>query len=276
MNRAEKLAAALRDSIFPNKCSSCGAFFHPPEGFTDPPSALPPASAAQFKSLTAGFLCSRCAEEFYPVESPKCELCGEMFISRQGADRVCRNCMSSTNYFTFIRSAGRYEGSLMALIHALKYNGKAGLSKPLGELLFYALNAYPELEEPDIVLPVPLHPSRARKRGYNQAVLLVRKWPALFRRSGRTPPEIELGGSILRRRRNTPSQTGLDRTGRKLSIRRAFSLVKPGRVIGRNLLLVDDVCTTGATLNECAKELKKGGAAQVNALTLARAPAHHF
>lgn len=219
----------------------------------------------------APWLCPECRPAFLPIESPKCPICGEMFKSRTGPDHICSECLTQKIYFDHIRSAGAYDGALMTAVHSLKYNQKTQLARPLGRLLFYALISYPEIGGPDIIVPVPLHAAKLKNRGFNQAALILAQWPEFFRRYGGLIPEIAPDGKILRRTKQTPTQTGLSRQARKENIRQAFSLAGKNRIQGKTLLLIDDVCTTGATVNECARTLKSGGAACVNVLTLARA-----
>ena len=266
-----RMAAAFREALFPNKCLSCGRFFHPENAEAPPPALDLPACPNIFDAVMADFFCPDCRPAFYPVASPKCTLCGEMFKSRTGTDHICGECLSEAIYFDHIRSAGQYDGALMTAVHGLKYNQKTQLARPLGRLLFHTLNSYPEIGIPDMIVPVPLHPAKLKNRGFNQSALILAQWPEFFRQTGRRMPDIALDGKILRRIRKTPTQTGLSRQVRKENIRRAFSVVKKGPIQGKNLLLLDDVCTTGATVNECARVLKSGGAACVNVLTLARA-----
>lgn len=271
------LAAALGETLFPSRCSACGRLFHP-ETQSDPPlqpKAAPEpgcgVSAELFAEVMSPFLCRDCLGFFSPVQSPKCSVCGVMFPSRQGQDRICGRCLEKKHHFSRIRSAGQHKGALMTGIHALKYKAKLQLARPLGCLLFYGLINSSSLDLPDVVVPVPLHPSRARKRGFNQAAVLLRHWPGLFRACGLQPPEIAGDGTVVKRVKKTPPQTGLDRAARKTNIRHAFACRRSSFLADKNVLLIDDVCTTGSTADECAGVLQKAGAAKINVLTLARA-----
>lgn len=266
-----RVSSAFREALFPSKCSACGRFFHPEAFETTQTGTSFHVSAELFEKIMAPVLCSDCRTEFCPIESPKCLQCGEMFKSRRGGDHICGECLAQKKHFNCIRSAGEYDGTLMTVIHAFKYNRKIQLARPLGRLLFHAFVSYTELSMPDVILPVPLHPSRLRKRGFNQAALIISQWSALFRQASYLCPEIAYDGKVLRRIKKTPAQTGLDRKHRRLNIRKAFALNPKSRIEGKTILLVDDVCTTGATVNECAGILKNGGADRVNVLTLARA-----
>jgi ComF family protein len=157
--------------------------------------------------------------------------------------------------FDLARSALLFTEPLRQIIHHLKYSDRVSLAKPLGNLMRDLLDA--EQFHGTIVIPVPLHRARERARGYNQAELLAA-------RLGR-PVERRL----LRRRKNTPSQTGLSRAQRKRSLAGAFEV--RGSFSG-SVIVVDDVYTTGATINEIAKTLKRAGAERVEVLTAARVP----
>jgi len=139
------------------------------------------------------------------------------------------------------------------------------LARPLGLLLFEAFERHWGRAPVDVLLPVPLHRRRLKERGFNQALLLVRRWPL---RLGM--PKVPVDTGVLRRARATAPQAGLGRRGRQANIAGAFALRHPERVAGRHILLVDDVITTGATAGECARLLLDNGASRVDVLALAR------
>ena len=176
----------------------------------------------------------------------------------------CGDCRGRRRGFRFLRSAGLYEGSLQRLVLRLKFGGREDVARPLGMMLVDLWNGEPRLGPVDGVLPVPLHWARERRRGYNQSRLLA----AVFSRKTQTP----LWDGALRRRRATRPQTELDRGGRWENVEGAFEVRRPEQVRGKSLLLVDDVCTTGATLESCARVLKAAGARRVGAITVARQP----
>lgn len=272
MDGTDRFFTALGDALFPNRCGGCGRFFHPPRTEPHPSkSPGPEITAALFENLMAGVLCPDCRCLFFPVASPKCPICGEMFKSPLGGDHTCSRCLQNTRHFSCIRSAGQYEGALMRLIHQFKYNAKKRLARPLGGLLFHAFAQFPELNATGLVVPVPLHRARARKRGFNQSALLLARWPAWFRRYEIKGVAIAADDHILKRVKKTPAQIGLNRNERQSNLRGAFAAGPAKQIRGRRILLVDDVATTGATVDECARTLKRAGAAAVNVLTLARA-----
>ena len=165
------------------------------------------------------------------------------------------------------RSYGLYTGNLRKAILHLKFYGREHLANRLGALLqqpFEALTA----PQKALVAPVPLHPSRNRQRGFNQAELLAR---GLVRTIRREEGGVQLAADLLSRVRPTLPQVGLSLSARRENVRGVFSVPEPQRVRNRTVLLVDDVMTTGATLSACAAALKRSGAARVLALSLARA-----
>jgi ComF family protein len=193
------------------------------------------------------------------------DACVRCSFSRRQSDgfpaSLCFECLGREHDpVEVIRAWGSYEGALEVAIQALKYRGHHFLADPLSELLHeawcdgFSIGA-------DLAVPVPLHPARQRDRGYNQAALLAR---AFGRRTG-----VEIEPRLLRKLRNTPPQARRSRAERLTGLSRAF-LARP-EVKGAEVLLVDDVCTTGATLRACAAALRKGGATAVRALVLARA-----
>jgi ComF family protein len=162
-------------------------------------------------------------------------------------------------------SYGAYDGALRELIHVFKYNGIRPAGALLGRLLQQATG---ELQLPaDLVLiPVPLWLAKRQARGFNQAEAIARAFLNLTPSSG-----IQLDTSSLARTRETASQTGLTRKQRRENVRGAFAVTQAEKVRGRSILLVDDVMTTGTTVNECARVLLRAGAKEVFVATVARA-----
>lgn len=151
-----------------------------------------------------------------------------------------------------------------------KFSHDERLGVRLGELLALTWGLLPNMCESPLIVPIPLHRSRHRQRGFNQAEQLAAGLVRALRRQRDTAvPQVEK--SCLRRRRATPPQTGLSASARRENLRGAFQVIEPDQVQGRGIVLIDDVMTTGATLSECARVLKRAGAVQVLGLTLARA-----
>jgi ComF family protein len=169
------------------------------------------------------------------------------------------------------RAVGAYDRAFMSVIRCLKYKGKIQLARPLGKLLFSDFIRFWGQDGIDRIVPVPLHSKKLRMRGFNQALLLIREWPLLAEAMHPQRIQIHVERDILVRNRWTEPQTGLGRNQRMANIKDAFSVTDASKVENQTILLVDDVYTTGATANECAKVLNRSGAKQVDVLTLARA-----
>ena len=270
------ILTTLQEAVFPTRCLVCRAFldnkqrkslfqdFHDRASFDC-------QNMPSFENLMTGFLCPTCLKGFIPVEPPICPVCGIMFKSREGEDHVCGECLTSPKKFRISRSPGIYDREFMAVIHCLKYKGKIQLARPLGMLLFSAFINFWGTNSIDIIVPVPLHIKRFRKRGFNQAYLLVRDWKQIAENLNIGLSNIRIDTNVLIKSRWTDPQTGLDRKKRMTNIKNAFSIRDQAIIKNKRILLVDDVYTTGATANECAKALLRGNAEYVDVLTLARA-----
>ncbi|BCS55147.1 amidophosphoribosyltransferase [Geobacter sp. SVR] len=197
-----------------------------------------------------------------PVCHPCCSICGIPFHGF-GDDHPCSDCLTHAPGFDAARSALLYEGGGRELIHAFKYHYRTHLRRPLALLAVEQLSEFVALQTPDLIVPVPLHVRRLRSRGFNQAVLLAEP---LAREWG-----LPLKRRLMRRVRWTRPQIELDAGERRANVRGAFAVDNPSQVTGKRILLVDDVFTTGSTVDECARVLKKAGACHVTVITMARA-----
>jgi ComF family protein len=211
-------------------------------------------------------ICVACAQTFRTPSQPLCFTCGLPLASASEQSR-CARCMHNPPYFNQARALACYEASaesegniLASILRRHKYGPNQALGAVLHELL---LRDWPLAQHYDLVVPVPLHPTRLRWRGFNQAALFA---AAVARHRG-----SKLGATVLARVIATPPQTAQDFASRLRNVHNAFALRYPDAVAGRRILMVDDVMTTGATLNECARVLRRGGAAEVDVLTIARA-----
>jgi len=268
----------IKEALFPLTCLMCGQHYLREIGWRDSfkrgvlfqkmVQASP--SAILFDRLMAPHVCPACSPLFTPIESPCCTCCGVMFNSREGTDHFCGECLNSNRFFGMARAVGVYDQALMAVIHDFKYGEKVGLSTPLSILLLNAYHRFWHDRPMDVVVPVPLFGRRHRKRGFNQVYLAIkpweeRQWQSVF------PRPLRIEREALKRIRSTPAQTGLGRKDRMKNVKGAFAPDNSGNIINKRILLVDDVYTTGATVNECARILLKAGAEAVDVLTLARA-----
>ncbi|MDZ8119046.1 ComF family protein [Pontiella agarivorans] len=228
------------DMLYPRNCIGCGV--SAPETFR--------------------FICWDCWSDASMVEPPFCALCGDPVAGSVEHDFICYACSAEKPAFDAARSAVRYEGVAGEALRQLKYEHALHLVPDLAQILFNCLQAeFPGLEV-DRIVPVPLFHVRRRERGYNQSGELARALGSLLR--------VKSSAGILRRIRPTATQTNLTAPQRLSNVRNAFETRREQQLAGKRILLVDDVMTTGATVNACAKALKKGGAASVHVLTVAR------
>jgi ComF family protein len=241
---AGRVASGMMDLLCPPRCLLCDRFT------TD----LVPGERDW---------CPECLEGFKPLPSGYGGIGGAPFKSDRGSVHTCGACRKKRPVYDRAIAAGMYEDKLRQAVHALKYNGRTELAGPLADYMVRHLDApfYPA--QADLILPVPLHKNRLRSRGFNQALLLAK---ALFR--GDDARRIR--HDVLHRLVDTTPQVNLKGEERRKNVRGAFAVSVPETVRGKGILLMDDVYTTGATINECARVLKKAGALSVWALTLAR------
>ncbi|MFP3982193.1 MAG: ComF family protein [Desulfurivibrionaceae bacterium] len=206
-------------------------------------------------------ICSNCLKTIPFSVSPLCPQCGKVFISREGGDHLCSTCRQKKLFYDRARSLFLYNSQSAPLIHAFKYGGCTAGLKTFARLK-EEKNADAELSPPSLIIPVPLHKKRLRHRGYNQALLLAQ---ALF------PLErAKIDPFVLRRDKDTGPQTSLSGRQRRRNPIGAFRVAEPEKIEGRSILLIDDVLTTGTTVNECARVLSRAGAERVEVFTLAR------
>lgn len=269
---AENVVSAL----FPVKCPVCGDFYRneTASGGLEQNISYGPFFI-RFKQLMSGVLCEKCSEGFVPVNSPLCIKCGIPFTSGKGDDRTCSECIHHPMKYRFARAVSIFDGPLIDIIHTFKYKGKIQLAKPLSVLMYatfleYAEEFFYDDEAVDFIMPVPLHPKRFRNRGFNQAFLLIKSWEKISMQFGQDRFFNKIDRNVLFRKKYTESQTGLGKDERKKNLKNAFYVNPAKDLKGKGVLLIDDVYTTGATVNECAKVLVKSGARFVDVLTLAR------
>jgi ComF family protein len=198
-------------------------------------------------------VCPDCWTSLSPITPPFCLRCGMPAIAIEGA---CGRCRAEENLFDLARSAVFFNDSAREIVHRLKYSDRVSLARPIGKLLREIMGS--EGFSGEMVVPVPLHRTRQRERGFNQAELIARELG------------IPLATQLVRRRKKTATQTGLSRSERAKNLSAAFEV--QGNVQGLRIILVDDVLTTGATVNAMTRSLKRAGAERVEVLTFARVP----
>ncbi len=208
-----------------------------------------------------------------PIAGGLCATCGERLLSPYAlvdasGEPICGLCRRIAPPFVRAAAYGSYEGGLRELIHLLKYSGVRPAAGVLGRMLAEAIAVLePGFPATAVVLiPVPLFRARRRQRGFNHAEVIARAALKLGVVQGR----LELCHDVLARQRETQSQTGLTSHQRRENVRGAFAVVRPEAVKGREVLVVDDVYTTGATVSECVRVLLRAGAAKVWVATVAR------
>ncbi len=227
-------------------------------------SLLYPKRCAVCGELGADVVCAQCLQSFGRQSDAVCRRCGVPLGEGDGGRGLCTDCrLLAPLHFDWARARGHYDGTLRIAIHRLKYDGRRGVAAVLGAWMREAGPGAIRLpHEPDVVLPVPLHRSRLRERGFNQSELLARAfvgdraWP--------------MDTKALQRIRRTRPQVSLSAEQRAENVRNAFAVVDADVVRGRHVLLVDDVLTTMHTVAECSRVLKEAGAAQVYVVAVAR------
>jgi len=228
---AQRIKAGILDLLFPPRCVGC---------------------------RTVGeWLCPRCRAQIEFIHPPICPRCGRPVLHRPHLCAVCRRAPPPLDG---IRAVAYLEGVLREAIHRFKYENLQALALPLGRFLAEYLARHPLPAE--VVVPVPLHPNREAERGYNQSALLARQLVQQVHL-----PMVE---DSLQRVRETLPQVGLNVQERRENVRHAFLCVDE-RLRGKQVLLIDDVCTTGATLEACSTALRDRGVRSVWGLVLARA-----
>jgi ComF family protein len=208
-------------------------------------------------------VCNSCLRKLTPSYSSCCVCCGR-FFSSPVEPHICKQCLEQKPPYSLHRSCGFYDGELKDILLLFKYKGFRSLGK---DLILFAINVMGEKhflwQDLDVIIPVPLHPSRQRQRGFNQSKILAHELARL--------KKIDIKSRILIKIKNRPPQTSLDAKTRRRNLVGAFKVKNKSSIKGKMVLLVDDIFTTGATLAECSKTLLKAGAKSVSALTLAQA-----
>jgi ComF family protein len=241
------VAAALFVTLFPSDCRLCG---NPLLNI----SRLP--------------VCDECLAAMHPISGLLCATCGERVEGPWLAGEVrCNLCRRLEPPYVKATAYGSYESGLRELIHLLKYEQVRPAANVLGRMLAEAVeDLRPLFAGKPIVAPVPLHARKLRQRGFNQAELIAQVATKLMPAENR----LQLSSGVLQRCRETQSQIGLSRHQRRENMRGAFAVVKPEEIGGCEILLVDDVFTTGTTVSECARVLRRAGASKIFVATVAR------
>ena len=235
----QRAREATLSLFYPPHCAACGS---------DTPASV--------------HLCGGCAAQVTRIEPPFCRVCSQPFDGAITSEFTCANCAERTFHFDSAVTRLMSRGVVRDFVHRFKYDRQFFLRHPLADWAAEALEDERIVRQPfDFLVPVPLHSARRREREFNQAEAIAE---LLAKRTN-----VPVYGA-LQRIRYTTTQTRLDRHERMENLRGAFRVLHPDRVQSRHLLLVDDVFTTGSTVDECARVLRQAGAASVRALTVAR------
>ncbi|MDW8289709.1 MAG: ComF family protein [Armatimonadota bacterium] len=233
----QTLCQELLDMLYPPRCASCALVGW--EGW-----------------------CKECADHIPYIPLPVCARCGTPIDPQ----RFCPFCLAQPPVPEAVRAVARYRGVVRAAIHRFKYEARPSLAPALAQLLVQGWQT--PLTEPlhaaEAVLPLPIHSRRERERGFNQSLLLAREF---CRNTG-----LPLLGNVLERVAYRQPQVGLGESERRDNVRDAFRVVQPQAIAGKSVLLLDDVWTTGSTLNEATRALLAAGARRVFAYTVAHEP----
>ncbi|MFB3815845.1 MAG: ComF family protein [Terriglobales bacterium] len=238
-------AGTLFSTVFPSECRFCGA---------------------PLARITRIPVCNACLEDIHRFQEPVCTVCGQRLLSPDWAVGRCVECLRVEPPYERALAYGSYTGALRDLILLLKYHGVRPAAAVLGRMLAETASVLVSdcgAKRP-LVIPVPLHSAKLTQRGFNQSELIARAAVKVLDK------RLSVNNSALVRRRATQSQTGLSRPQRRLNMRGAFEVVRPTEVAGREILLIDDVLTTGTTASECARVLRRAGADRVFVATVAR------
>lgn len=209
-----------------------------------------------------GFLCLSCRDKIKINTPPFCARCGRHLEAREFAKNICRNCIKQMLHFDRAFSPCVYEGVMKELIHEFKYKNRDYIGSSLSNFMIDFIKEYElPIDYIDFLIPVPLHKRRLREREFNQAEVLAKSISNRFKKETRT--------DILYRERETKRQIDLTPEERLLNVQNSFSVKNEADIKNKNILLVDDVFTTGATSSEASLALKSKGAAVVFVLTLA-------
>lgn len=237
-----RLKAALSDTLdvfFPPTCIGC-------RGVVD---------GGGFR-----YICDGCARKIVIAEAPRCTTCGYPFFGALAESQGCGHCVELDPRFNEGRTVALLQGPVRRLVHALKYDHAVHLVEDVARIVAKC-PGFTDFLEDAVLVPVPLHPRKRRERGFNQAEVIAEIFAQLV-------PSVEVV-PILERIIDTRTQTRLDRKSRHSNLKNAFALAPATPVVsGQRYVLIDDVFTTGSTLNACAQVLRRAGLTHIDAATL--------
>ena len=228
--------------LFPSCCGICSSFL---------------------ESFEEKVICNKCWEKVVPYRGQICIKCGKVIKSSFNQPHYCQDCLTNPPIFSLHRSFGKYEGVLKDIILLFKFKRKRILGKKLSYLIYKILKTNPIFLKSDVIIPVPLHPRREKQRGFNQCEVMAIELEKLT--------NIRFLKDVLIKIKDTPPQSSLDLKKRKNNVKGAFHVKNSFYIYRKNILLIDDIYTSGSTVLECSKILKKAGAKEIFVFTLAQA-----
>lgn len=229
---AKEVINGLLDFVYPKLCVGCG-------------------------EVVDTFLCDSCKESIIVIEPPICKICGT-----PSDYSTCYDCKDKQYYFDCAASACLFEGTMQKSIWKFKFNGITELAEELSKLMIESYALHIKYKHIDMAVPIPIHPRRMAERGFNQSDILGAKLCSSL--------NIPYSTNILKKIKHTKDQINLSLDDRIINLNGAFKVSPKANIKDKNILLIDDVFTTGSTANEAAKTLKEAGAAEVYAYTAGR------
>lgn len=268
----QSLALALRDMVYPPKCRLCGRFaVNRPANLSALNFGRRPRPNHALFSVTAPNICRHCLAKLQVLPLNSCQICGCVPVNG-----LCINCVNHPAvYITRCMALLDYNPAAGELIKRFKYGGDLYLGRVLSFSLLAAfiINAQNGISY-DIITPVPLHPKKLKARKFNQNLRLLQYWPKLGVYQLNGLQNAVINPNLLARKKHTRPQAGLNVKARLANVADAFYVQGNASLNGLNILLVDDIVTTGATSENCAKALKQSGANRVDVISVARTMPH--
>ncbi len=253
-----KILVSIFDLFFPLKCLKCQKII------------LRLDQNFQNTNLFEKYYCPDCITlKYESFEPPFCKKCGVKFDHDYANNHHCEACLNGSSHIGKVRAGARYSGIVKESIQVFKYQKKLALADPLGEIIFSGFNKFFKLSEIDVIMPVPLHVSKLKQRGFNQAFLVVKNFKKMLKKNN-IIPQLKIDLYSFKRVKKTEPQTNYSFQQRKENVKDAFKVVKSENIKNKKILLVDDVYTTGATCSEAARKLIEAGALSVDVLVIAR------
>ena len=263
----QKILVSIVDLFFPLKCLKCQKIIFRIDQNCRIDNQVGSSSS---NNLFQNYFCTDCITPNYePFEPPFCKRCGKKFEHEFIENHFCEDCLKISNNIRMVRAGARYSGIVKESIQLFKYQKKLSLADPLGKIIFSGFLEYYKPSEIDVIMPVPLHISKLKQRGFNQAFLVVRNFKKMLEKNNVFLP-LNIDLYSMKRIKKTDPQTNYSAQQRIENVKNAFKVINSAKIKNKRILLVDDVYTTGATSSEAARKLLEAGALTVDVLAIAR------